>query len=281
MGGLWLGALQVEFGLDGFFDAGLVLLTFGTLGLFAGSLLFVMTQRDLQLSGMPPFPALGAALAFTAGLLSGVINLGGLTKTLVFIFMSPILGFFAGFLLVSVVSYVARDREPAGVEKWSRKLQIGSAAFYALTHGTNDAQKTMGVIAALLFGAGLLGGEFFVPDWVVFTSALAIGLGTLSGGWRIVHTMANKITLLRPYQGFSAETASAVVLSTMAQAGIPVSTTHAISASIMGVGAARRASAVRWGVGRRMIGAWLTTIPAAGAIAFGAYLVLSATRIGF
>jgi PiT family inorganic phosphate transporter len=153
-----------------------------------------------------------------------------------------------------------------------------SSSFFALNHGANDAQKVMGIIAVLLFASGDID-HFYVPDWVIFSCAGAIALGTLFGGWRIVKTMATRITHLRPYQGFAAETGGGVVLTLMAAQGIPVSTTHAISASIMGVGATHRLSAVRWGVGRRIVGAWVLTIPAAALISFISYIILNAAGV--
>ncbi len=151
-------------------------------------------------------------------------------------------------------------------------MQLVSAAAYSLGHGANDAQKTMGIIAVLLFSQGLLeGGEFYVPFWVVLSAQMAMGLGTLMGGWRIVHTMGSKITRLSPHQGFCAETGGAIMLFSATSLGVPVSTTHTITGAIMGVGAARRASAVRWGVAGNIVIAWIVTMPAAGLIAAAFY----------
>jgi PiT family inorganic phosphate transporter len=149
-----------------------------------------------------------------------------------------------------------------------------SASLYSLGHGGNDAQKTMGIIAALLFSQGLLDGDFYVPFWVVLASQAAMGLGTLMGGWRIVHTMGSRITDLKPFQGFCAETAGAISLFTATWFGIPVSTTHTITGAIVGVGSARRTSAVRWGLAGNIVWAWIFTIPATGAISFGAFALL-------
>jgi PiT family inorganic phosphate transporter len=164
------------------------------------------------------------------------------------------------------------------VDRWFRRLQLVSAALYSLGHGTNDAQKTMGIIAGVLFTAGYLS-EFEIPFWVVIAAHMAIALGTLSGGWRIVHTMGNKITKLQPFGGFSAETAGAITLFTASGLGIPVSTTHTITGAIVGVGAVRRLSAVRWGVAGRIVWAWILTIPASALIAAFTYEVL--TFFGF
>jgi PiT family inorganic phosphate transporter len=162
---------------------------------------------------------------------------------------------------------------PGRVDHYFRRLQLVSSAFYSLGHGTNDAQKTMGIIALLLFNAGYLGPTFYVPYWVILTCHAAIALGTLSGGWRIVHTMGMRITKLQPVGGFCAETAGAITLLGTAYAGIPVSTTHTITGAIVGVGAARRFSAVRWGVARRVVWAWIFTIPGAALIAAATYLL--------
>jgi PiT family inorganic phosphate transporter len=183
------------------------------------------------------------------------------------------------------VSWFALDLEPGRVHAGSKKAQIFSASFYALMHGTNDAQKTMGIIAVLLIAGGAIsatgGSALDIPIWVFLASATAMGLGTLFGGWRIIKTMASKITHLTPIQGFSAETGGGVVLVGMAQAGIPVSTTHAITASIMGVGATKRASAVSWGMGRRIVGAWVLTIPAAAVVAFASYWAVTPAQLAW
>ena len=165
---------------------------------------------------------------------------------------------------------------PSRVDGTFRRLQLLSAAAYSLGHGTNDAQKTMGVIAILLFSAGYLGPEFYVPLWVILAAHAAIGLGTLAGGWRIVKTMGMRLTKLRPIGGFSAESASAVCLFGLAMNGVPVSTTHTITGAIIGVGSTRRLSAVRWGVTKQIVWAWLLTIPAAATVAAIVYTIMSA-----
>jgi inorganic phosphate transporter, PiT family len=192
----------------------------------------------------------------------------GIEKTIIFMIVSPALGFFMAFIFAVLLVYFLHRKKPYLINMVFGKLQIGSSIFFSLTHGANDGQKTMGVITALLISGGFLqSNEFVVPFWVILSAAIAIGLGTFFGGWRIVKTMAFKLTDLKPYQGFCAETGGGVILATMAWLGIPVSTTHAISGAIMGVGATRRLSAVRWGVGRRIVYAWIITIPASAAIA--------------
>jgi PiT family inorganic phosphate transporter len=192
---------------------------------------------------------------------------GGIEKVLTFIAVSPILGFVIALSFAIVIMYFLRKYRPYKINKVFGKLQIVSSVFFSLTHGANDGQKTMGIITALLIAGGLLDAKsFVVPTWVILVSAIAIALGTFLGGWRIVKTMAFRITDLKPFQGFCAETGGGVILTTMAWLGIPVSTTHAISGAIMGVGSTRRLSAVRWGIGRRIVYAWLITIPASAAV---------------
>jgi PiT family inorganic phosphate transporter len=205
----------------------------------------------------------GAAIA-RAGF--GVIIPRGWTKTLAFIVLAPTLGLILGFLLMLAVSWIFYQYPPRKIDVWFRRLQLCSAAAYSFAHGTNDAQKTMGIIAGTLFTAGYLT-KFAIPFWVVLLAHAAIALGTLTGGWRIVHTMGSKITKLRPVGGFSAETAGAVTILTAAHFGIPVSTTHTITGAIVGVGSLQRLSAVRWGVATRIVWAWVLTIPASAAVA--------------
>ena len=196
----------------------------------------------------------------------GVIVSSGVIKTTIAIFASPLLGMLLAVVIVVLTSWLFRPVPARTADTVFRRLQLISAAAYSLGHGANDAQKTMGIIAVLLFSTGYLGGDFHVPFWVVLASQAAMGLGTLMGGWRIVKTMGSKITKLTPHQGFAAETAGSVMLFGATSLGIPVSTTHTITGCIMGVGAARRASAVRWGVARRILVAWLLTIPASAAV---------------
>jgi PiT family inorganic phosphate transporter len=197
----------------------------------------------------------------------------GWTKTIIFIFLSPFIGLAAGLLLMVAIHWIFRWTPPSRVDRWFRRLQLLSAAFFSLNHGANDAQKTMGIISGVLFTAGYIQ-TFHIPFWVVLIAHTAIGLGTLAGGWRIIHTMGSKITKLQPVGGFAAETGAAIALLIATQTGVPVSTTHAITGSIVGVGSTRRLSAVRWGVATRIVWAWVLTIPAAFLIAVGTYTLL-------
>jgi len=201
----------------------------------------------------------------------GVVESSGVIKTTVAIFLSPTIGMFVAMLLVILTSWLFRRVNATTADRSFRRMQLVSAAAYSLGHGGNDAQKTMGIIAVLLYSQGALGSEFYVPFWVVISAQLAMGLGTLMGGWRIVHTMGSKITRLTPHQGFCAETGGAIMLFSATWLGIPVSTTHTITGCIMGVGAARRASAVRWGVAGNIVIAWIITLPASALIAAGFY----------
>jgi inorganic phosphate transporter, PiT family len=191
----------------------------------------------------------------------------GVAKTAAGIVVSPAFGFVMALLLVLIVSWLFVRQRPASVDRTFRVLQFISAAAYSIGHGGNDAQKTMGIIAVLLYAHAGHQGAFSVPIWVVLSCQAAMALGTLCGGWRIVHTMGSKITRLSPMQGFCAETGGAITLFTASYLGVPVSTTHTITGAIVGVGAARRTSAVRWGVARRIVIAWVVTMPAAGLIA--------------
>ena len=191
----------------------------------------------------------------------------GLLTTGAFIVLSPLFGFFLAMLLVLAVSWIFVRSSPRAVEGTFQWLQFASASLISLGHGGNDAQKTMGVIAVLLFSQGHLGGEFYVPFWVVITCQAAMGLGTLVGGWRIVHTVGSKITRLTPVQGSCAATAGAIMLFAATYLGIPVSTTHTITGSVIGVGAARKVSAVRWNIAGNIVIAWIITLPAAALMA--------------
>jgi inorganic phosphate transporter, PiT family len=191
----------------------------------------------------------------------------GLAKTSAAIVLSPFSGFVLAMLLFLIVSWLFARYTPYAVDRLFRSLQFVSASLYSLGHGGNDAQKTMGIIAVLLYSQGYLGGEFHVPFWVMITCYAAMGLGTLVGGWRIVHTMGSRITRLTPFQGFCAETGGAITLFTATHLGIPVSTTHTITGCIIGVGAARRVSSVRWSVANNIGFAWIVTIPATAFIA--------------
>lgn len=220
----------------------------------------------------------GAAI-IKAGFASIIIS--GWIKTLCFIVIAPFMGMFLGFILMAILMWIFHERSSAKTNGLFKKLQLCSAALYSLGHGTNDAQKTMGIITALLVTAGFLHfkpGEFHVPVWVVLLSQLAIALGTFFGGWRIVKTMGQKITKLKPSGGFCAETAGGITLLLTAFAGIAVSTTHTITGAIMGVGATKRLSAVRWGVAGNIVTAWILTIPLSAFFGALAYLVVRLFR---
>jgi PiT family inorganic phosphate transporter len=203
----------------------------------------------------------------------GVIIAAGWYKTVIFIFIAPLIGLVLGFFLKVGTSWLVYKQNPTSINKWSRVLQLFSAAAYSLGHGGNDAQKTMGIIASLLFTGGIIS-EFHIPLWVVLSAHTAIALGTLSGGWRIVKTMGQKITKLKPIDGFCAETASATSIFLATHLDIPVSTTHVITGAISGVGSVQRFSAVRWGVTLRIVWAWIFTIPASGLIGLLIYLFI-------
>ena len=214
----------------------------------------------------------GAAIA-KAGV--GALVPAGWTKTLNFILLAPGIGFVLGFAFMVAILWICRGAAPSRVDRWFRRLQLVSAALYSLGHGANDAQKTMGIIAGVLVTGGYLT-EFEIPLWVEIAAYSAISAGTLSGGWRIIHTMGSKITRLQPVGGFAAETAGAVSLFTATALGVPVSTTHTITGAIIGVGSTRRLSAVRWGVARRIVWAWVLTIPASAVIAALSFYLLDA-----
>jgi inorganic phosphate transporter, PiT family len=206
-----------------------------------------------------------------------VIFSGGIDKVLAFMVVSPAIGFAIATGFAVAIMYFLRRKVPGKVNKVFGRLQIVSSSFFSLTHGANDGQKTMGVITALLIAGGMLESKsFVVPIWVIIGAASAMALGTFFGGWRIVKTMAFRLTNLRPYQGFCAETGGGAILTSMAWLGIPVSTTHAISGAIMGAGSTKRLSAVRWGLGKRIVYAWIITIPASAALAAVSMLIIRA-----
>jgi PiT family inorganic phosphate transporter len=221
----------------------------------------------------------GAAMAAHRGLGGGLLIPSGWTKTTIFIVASPLIGMVLGFIFMLTVFWIFRRSSPSSVDKTFRRGQLFSAAAFSLGHGGNDAQKTMGIITLALMSGGLIaagpGGKLpDIPLWVVLIAHAAIGLGTLSGGWRIVHTMGSKITKLKPVGGFCAETAGAATLFGATLTGIPVSTTHTITGAIVGVGATRRLSAVKWGVAGRIVWAWILTIPVAAIIAAISYFII-------
>lgn len=248
-------------------------------GGICGAVILSLTARKKGEENWPEYLMLGAlcgiSLVIPAGVISGILPISGILAILIFIVVSPILGMVAAYILGMVVIRLFRNANSKWMNYLFSKLQILSAAFYSIGHGSNDAQNAMGVITALLVAAGFLS-EFIVPAWVIIISGLAIALGTFLGGWRVVETMGKKITKLRPYQGFCAETGGGVVLSFVTAFGVPVSTTHAISGSIMGIGATRGYSAVQWGIVRRIVAAWILTIPLTASCAFAGFFVYRA-----
>ncbi len=206
------------------------------------------------------------------------ILVSGWTKTLLFIVLSPLIGLGLGFGIMVVIYWLCRKTAPSRVDALFRRLQLLSAAMFSLGHGANDAQKTMGIIASALFAGGYIS-TFEIPLWVELAAYTAIAAGTLSGGWRIIHTMGSKITRLQPVGGFAAETAGAVSLFTATALGVPVSTTHTITGAIVGVGSVRRLSAVRWGIAGQIVWAWVLTIPASALIAAATYYLLAAAGL--
>ena len=208
---------------------------------------------------------------FAKGGLAVILLTGKVQIILLFIFLAPIIGAVSAFFFHSVVLNLVKNMSQNKMNNWFRKLQLVSAAAYSLGHGTNDAQKTMGIIAVLLFSDGYLGDEFYVPVWVIIAAYTAIALGTLAGGWRVINTMGMKITKLHPIHGFSAESSAALTLLGTATFGIPVSTTHVIAGSIMGVGSTKRISAVRWGLVRKIMLTWVVTIPISSVVAYFSY----------
>ncbi|RXE56369.1 phosphate transporter [Methanoculleus taiwanensis] len=218
---------------------------------------------------------IGVTLTFPVLIATGIIKISGILAVLVFIVVSPMLGLISAFAFALIVVRTVRNYPPQRLNNIFRNLQIFSGSFQAIGHGSNDAQNAMGIITALLLAGGLIT-EFSVPLWVILASAFAISLGTLLGGWRVIDKMANKITKIRPYQGFCASTSAGAVLSLMTAFGVPVSTTHATTGAIMGVGATRGYSAVKWGIVREIVAAWVLTIPAAAIVAWLCFLVYQA-----
>jgi PiT family inorganic phosphate transporter len=209
----------------------------------------------------------------------GSLVIGGLSRVALFIFLSPLVGLVLAFLAMVGVTWLVRQASPTRVDRVFRLGQLVSSAAYSLGHGTNDAQKTMGVIALVLYSGGYIGNKFYVPVWVILSAHAAIALGTYLGGWKVVRTLGMKLTHLRPMGGFCAEGAAATVLLGTALSGIPVSTTHTIAGAIMGVGSTRRLSAVRWGVAGKIIWAWVLTIPASACAAAITFYVVEAVRM--
>jgi inorganic phosphate transporter, PiT family len=221
----------------------------------------------------------GAAVA-KAGWVSIIVS--GWTKTLIFIVLSPLIGLLVGLVLMTGIFWGFRRMSPGRVDKWFRRFQLLSAACFSLMHGANDAQKTMGIIAGALVTGGyiqMVNGQLPIPFWVEIAAYTAIAAGTLTGGWRIIHTMGTKITKLTPMGGFAAETGAAVAIFTATHFGVGISTTHTITGAIVGVGATRRLSAVRWGVAGQIVWAWVLTIPAAAAIGAALYTLISLSGV--
>jgi PiT family inorganic phosphate transporter len=258
--------------------SGIINKDFVTPAVVLGALGGAMTWNVLTwLKGLPS----SSSHALIGGLLGagiahggfGVVESSGTTKTVVAIVVSPMIGFAIAMLLMLVTSLIFQNSHPSRANRTFKALHLISSAAQSISHGGNDAQKTMGVIAVLLYSTGYLGGEFKVPEWVVLSCYTAMALGTLSGGWRIIRTMGSRLTRLNHHSGFCASTSSSIVLFGASALGIPVSTTHAIAGSVVGTGAARRSSAVRWSVATRVVMAWFITIPASGAVAALVYLV--------
>jgi PiT family inorganic phosphate transporter len=256
--------------------------------IFAGLLGAIVWDLITWYSGLPSSSShallggFGGAAIVHAGTWNGVLQTAKVISTVEFIVIAPMIGLALGLLFAFTVMWTFRKASPLKIDRWFRVAQLGSAAAYSLGHGTNDAQKTMGIIAALLYAsiwksqqAAFASGNLHFPYWIVLVCNLTIGLGTMAGGWRIVKTMGMKITKLRPYDGVCAELAAATSLFGAAAMGIPVSTTHTITGAIVGVGAVHRLSAVRWGVARRVVWAWVLTIPCSAAVAAVVYGLLA------
>jgi len=214
----------------------------------------------------------GAAIA-KAGFASIIIS--GYIKILIFVFLAPLLGFIIALIFSIITLWVVRNRSPFKVEKYFRLLQLASSGFFSLGHGSNDAQKTIGIITIVLFTNNLIGDTFYVPFWVIILSYTIIALGTLIGGWKVIRTLGMRITKLTPFGGFSAETSAGLTVIGATFLGIPVSTTHTITGAIIGVGSTRRFSAVRWGVARNILWAWILTIPLSAIFSALAYFLSS------
>lgn len=245
------------------------------IGALAGAIVWDIITWVLGLPTSSSHALIGGILgAGIAGAGYKAVILGGLQTVVTGIVVSPIAGLVISFLVALLIMKIFAKRKPSTVNSVFGKLQLVSSTYFSLTHGANDGQKTMGIIALILLTQGVIT-KFEIPSYVIIMAATAMSLGTFFGGWRIIKTMAMRITNLRPYQGFSAETGAATLLATLAWAGIPASTTHAISGGIMGVGAVRRLSAVRWGVGKRIVWAWIITIPASASLSFLITLVIN------
>ncbi|NYT05593.1 MAG: inorganic phosphate transporter [Methanomicrobiales archaeon] len=254
------------------------LLTFMVAGGVLGAILYAWYHRrigDDWKNTLGIGFLVGMSLIVPLLIMSDTLEIKGILAVVVFIVVSPMLGFLAAYTFGMLLMHLLRSTHPAKLNRAFKPLQIVAASFQAIGHGSNDAQNAMGVITAMLVAGGILS-DFTVPFWVIVVSCLAIALGTAFGGWRVVEKMATKITKIRPYQGFCASTAGGGVLSMMTAFGVPVSTTHAMTGSIMGVGATRGYSAVKWGIVREIVAAWILTIPAAAVVSWGCYLAYEA-----
>ena len=252
------------------------LFMYAAMGAIIGMIVFSIIGRLTKEEAMRPYIAqgafFGAVLSVPFIIITGLLKMSGLFTIIVFIVVSPLLGFISAYIFSLVFIRWFRNQNPNKMNFLSRKLQLVSASFYSLGHGSNDAQNAMGIITAILIAGGVLT-EFIVPFWVIILSCAAIALGTLLGGWQVVKTLARKITNLSPYQGFCAETSGGVVLSFITAFGVPVSTTHAITGAIMGVGASRGSSAVQWGIVRRIVTAWVITIPITATCSYACFIL--------
>jgi PiT family inorganic phosphate transporter len=252
------------------------LFVYAALGAITGTVVCFLIARITKEEAVLPFivqgACAGAILSVPFVIITGLLKISGLFAIVIFIVLSPMLGFIFTYIFSLLFIRWSRNKNPNKMNFLSRKLQVVSASFYSIGHGSNDAQNGMGVITAILVAGGILN-EFIVPVWVIILSCGAIALGTVLGGWQVVKTMAKKITNLRPYQGFCAETSGGVVLSFITAFGVPVSTTHAITGSIMGVGATRGSSAVQWGTVRRIVTAWVITIPITATCSYACFVV--------
>ena len=244
------------------------------IGALIGAIIWDLITWLLGLPSSSSHALVGGVLgAGIAGAGTQAVIFGGLEKVAIGIVVSPIVGLITAFLLATLIITIFAKKKPRIVNSVFGRLQIISSIYFSLTHGANDGQKTMGIIALILLTEGIIT-SFEIPFYVILMAALAISIGTFLGGWRIVKTMAVKITQLKPYQGFAAETGGASILAVLAWLGIPASTTHAISGAIMGAGAVKRMSAVRWGIGKRIVWAWIITIPASATIAYVSTLII-------
>ena len=252
------------------------LFMYAAIGAIIGIIVCLLIGRVIKEEAMLLFIVqgafFGAVLAVPVVIITGLLKISGLFAIVVFIVLSPLLGFIITYLLSLLFIRRFRNSDPKKMNFLSKKLQVVSASFYSIGHGSNDAQNGMGVITAILVAGGILT-EFIVPVWVILVSCAAMAFGTLLGGWAVVKTMAQRITHLRPYQGFCAETSGGVVLTFITAFGVPVSTTHAITGAIMGVGATRGSSAVQWGTIRRIVTAWVITIPITAICSYACFVL--------